>query len=291
MSFSRLNPEDITISTDSIVAPLWSNDKISLQNIYKESTQSHPYIKVYGSDPLTTPDSEVQFSIMYGHKDGLGSALINPIVPNNSLTRITYGQIRTLVNGDENTSINFGTGNTESPDLFIININRAQYKEKLFLPTFNLTLTNPSGTIYLTNNSKDTTTINYCDSGRIFDLVSGSFGNSITTTSLSGSTPGYTKSGSYGKFLPDVGLILLNPRALSLPFISGGLGITLGTANSNDILFNNNKVLFDLIKSGSYFSLNSEESITSDYIFIRPKNAEFNYTTNPSIINSNGEFY
>ena len=32
------------------------------------------------------------------------------------------------------------------------------------------------------------------------------------------------------------------------------------------------------------FELNSEETITSDYVFIRARNSEYNYTENPSYI-------
>jgi hypothetical protein len=42
--------------------------------------------------------------------------------------------------------------------------------------------------------------------------------------------------------------------------------------------------LFNIIKSGSSFELNSQENVTSDFVFVRPQNAEFNYTTNPSFI-------
>ena len=42
---------------------------------------------------------------------------------------------------------------------------------------------------------------------------------------------------------------------------------------------------------GANFQLNSEETITSDYIFVRIKNSDFNYTTNPSMISGSGEFY
>jgi len=34
----------------------------------------------------------------------------------------------------------------------------------------------------------------------------------------------------------------------------------------------------------SSFSLNSQETITSDFVFCRARNAEFNYTENPSFI-------
>jgi len=289
MSFSPLNNEDIVVSSDSIVSTLWSDDKTILNNFYKENTSTKPYIEVYSSDPNISSSLDVQFSIAYGNKYGSGSALINPLVPNNSITRVLYGQFRTLINGDENTDINFGNGNTVAEDIYIININRTRYKEKLFSPTFNLNLTGVSGTINLTNNSKDVTTISYCDAGRVFDVVSGSNGNAITTSNST--TPGYTASGSYGKFLPDVGLILLNPKALALPFVSGGINVVPGTAQDNVTLNQNNLQFFNAINSGSYFSLNSEETITSDYVFIRVRNNEFNYSTNPSIINDNGEFY
>ena len=284
MSFSSINSEDIQISTDSIVSPLWSNNQTVITSIYKESTNDYPYLQVYSTDPLGDNTAEVQFSINYGNIMGSGSAPINPIIPNMTPTRISYGQIRTLINGDENTPINFGVGNSESEDLYVININRTRYKEKLFLSTFNLKLTGISGSINLTNNSKDSSTINYCDAGRIFDIVSGSNGNSI----LGG---GITSSGSYGKFLPDVGLILLNPKALQLNFNDGGIDITIDSNTNNVAKSNNLNTLFNSINTGAYFSLNSEETITSDYVFVRVKNSEFNYTTNPSIIDDAGEFY
>ena len=57
--------------------------------------------------------------------------------------------------------------------------------------------------------------------------------------------------------------------------------------------------IFEAIKSGnsavptfnsSYFTMQSQETISADYIFIRAKNAQFNYTENPSFTNaSTGE--
>ena len=41
---------------------------------------------------------------------------------------------------------------------------------------------------------------------------------------------------------------------------------------------------------GASFQLNSQETITSDYIFVRSRNSEFNYSENPSFISgSTGE--
>ncbi len=41
--------------------------------------------------------------------------------------------------------------------------------------------------------------------------------------------------------------------------------------------------LFDRFISGT-FKLNSEETVTSDYVFVRARNSEFNYSENPSFI-------
>lgn len=294
MSFITLNTEDFVVSSDSITSTLWSNNLTTLTQVYKSATSitNNAYLPVYAETPASNPSAPVQFSIAYGQVNGSGSAPINPSIEGLSPTRITYGQFRTLINGDENTNINFGTGNTNSPDFYVINVNRSNYKEKLFPGTFNLTLSGSTeGQVKLTDNSVDTTTLNYCDAGRVFDIVSGSNGTATTTLSYGGAVNGYTISGSYGKFLPDVGLIILNARALALPASQGGIALTPGTSNNVSTLFTTHDGLFNAIDKGRNFSLNSEETITSDYIFVRIKNSDFNYTTNPSMISGSGEFY
>jgi hypothetical protein len=42
--------------------------------------------------------------------------------------------------------------------------------------------------------------------------------------------------------------------------------------------------------SASSFTLNSQETITSDFVFVRPRSSQFNYSENPSFISgSTGE--
>lgn len=294
MSFSKINPEDFVISADSITSTLWSNGSPGLALYFTSSTQvsSNPsFLDVYHTSSLLS-GSEVQFSIAYGHIKGSGSVDLNTGVPGNSRSRITYGQFRNLIYGDENSFFNFGVGNTSSLDVYVIAINRARFKEKLFMGTFNLYLSG-SNSIYLTDSSKQSSTINYCDAGRIYDIISGSNGT-VTTSTFAGITAGYTPSGSYGKFLPDVGLIILNPRALALPSVSGGINLTIDQSSNTST--QNIPNLYRAISgsgalnaSGNFF-LNSEETITSDYVFIRIKNADYNYTTNPSMISGSGEF-
>ena len=48
--------------------------------------------------------------------------------------------------------------------------------------------------------------------------------------------------------------------------------------------------MFQAISSSAFFTLNSQETISSDFIFVRPRSNEFNYSENPSFISgSTGE--
>lgn len=294
MSFVNIDPTDLVVSADSVTAPAWGTNLPTLTQYYTSSIISNSptfYVDVYTPN---SADTTPQFSIAYGNVLGSGSEYYNDLVPGMSPSRTTYGQYRTLVYGDENTNFNFGSGNPSSSDILVININRAKYKEKLFLSTFNLYLSG-SGLIQLTNNSVSSNVVNFLDCGRAYDIVSGSNGTPTTSTPASapGVTAGYTPSGSYGLYLPDVGLIVLNPRALALPFVSGGIELTVNTpADTNSANFLN---LYQAIKDGGNtinntgFQLNSEETISSNFIFVRVRNSDFNYSTNPSMISGSGE--
>jgi hypothetical protein len=291
MSFTRLDPTDFVVSSDSVVAPAWSNNVTNLTQFYTAdpTTTGSYYIDIYDGN-TSSPSASIQFSVAYGHYAGSGSAPLNPIVPGKSPSRITFGQYRNLIYGDAESAVNFGSGNTSSIDLVAIQVDRNKYKESLFPGTFNLILSSSAAGISLTDNSNDVSTITYLDGGRVFNIVSGSNGSAQNSPLLSGaSSKGYTASGSYGLFLPDIGLILLNPRALSLPANAGGLNISFSSTNTIAGSTSNHYLIYSIINSGGSFKLNSQETISSDYVFVRIKNAEYNYTTNPSFITGSGE--
>jgi len=292
MSFTRLDPTDFVVSADSVTAPAWSNNVTTLTSFFTASAGSTGsyYVDSYDG-AITSPSASVQFSVAYGHYAGSGSAPLNSVVIGKSPTRITFGQFRNLIYGDAESAVNFGGLNTNSPDLIAIQIDRNKYKESLFPGTFNLTLSGSdnNGPIRLTDNSNDVTTITYLDGGRVFDIISGSNGSAASSPTLTGAVKGYTVSGSYGLFLPDIGLILLNPRALSLSTATGGIVTSFSAANTVAASSANNDLIYTIIKSGASFQLNSQETISSDYVFVRFKNADYNYTTNPSFITGSGE--
>ena len=44
-----------------------------------------------------------------------------------------------------------------------------------------------------------------------------------------------------------------------------------------------------MLRDGAKFRIQSEETITSNFVFVRARNSEFNYSTNPSLITGSGE--
>jgi hypothetical protein len=296
MSFTRLDASDFVISADSVTAPAWSNNVTTLTSFFTASGTEEGqisgsyYVDIYNGAP-SSATSAVQFSIAYGHIAGSGSAPINSLVAGNSPTRITFGQYRNLIYGDAETSVNFGGLNTNANSLIAIQVDRNRYKESLFPGTFNLFVSGSAGRIQLTDNSNQVSTITYVDGGRLFDIISGSNGVATTATAPTGApAKGYTNSGSYGFYLPDIGLIVLNPDALALNAANGGVSTSLTSSATTTGMHVNNGALYELINKGGSFSLNSQETISSDYVFVRIKNADYNYTTNPSVISgSTGE--
>ena len=284
MSFKRLDSQDFVVSADSITSTLWSDNVPTLESFFTSSTQEAGssgdyYLSIYqtGSDEDT---AAVQFDVAYGNKYGSGSVAFNSSVEGKAPTSTVYGQYRTMVLGDENQD--FAFGDFTSDEFIAIAIERARYKEGLFPGSLNLTLTNGSDTVEITDNSNDVSSVTFVDAGRKFELVSGSNGSAY---SGDGYTPG---SGSYGWMLPDIGVLLLNSKALEGSAAEGGIGMTITrTTTSNG---DTNAETYDVIEAGGSFGLNSQETITSDFVFVRARNAEFNYSENPSYISgSTGE--
>ena len=302
MAFKRLDPEDFIVSSDSVTSTVWSNNSPSLNTYFSSSTQkegtSGPY---YLSVYQTASDSDsaaVQFQIAYANKNGGGGVNFDSSVPFVSPTTTIYGQYRTLILEDENAAFTWGPTYTGSAngdnDFYVISIERARYKQSLLPGSLNLILSSSNTNIselHLTDDSNQVNLPTYYGTMRAYQLISGSDGSSHD-----GGT-GYTvENGSYGLVLPDISTILLNAMALNASGVNGG--ISIGTDTTADDFGDNPTKLYNSI-SGSVdfvatypniFELNSQETLTSDYVFIRARNSEYNYTENPSFISgSTGE--
>jgi hypothetical protein len=282
MSFKRLDPEDFTFGVDSVVAPAWSTNSSSLTSFFTSSIQqgtntAQYYTDVYNSNPSLPGSPKIQFSIAYGDADGSGSLWYNPLNPGVSPTRTVYGQfINLLLGEDENTTFNFGEGKLSSNEFIVITINRANYKQSILpgsikirgiikssffsgIPGF--PPLNPNS--FITDNSLIVSSSDYTAAGRRYDLGAG--------TRVGRGTP-YGGTIKFGYIYPDIGIIILNPLTLQPSF---------GTnSNTND----NNPAR--LVRFFTEFSLLSQENISSNYIFCRTRNHEFNFSTQNNFISS-----
>jgi hypothetical protein len=247
------------------------------------------YYSVYQTSS-TDASAAVQFDVAYCDQTGGGSELYNQLVPGVSPTRTNYGQYRTLILGDENAQFVFG--NTTSSYFYAINVERARYKQSLLPGTMTMFLSGSGGRISLTDDSTIASSVTYTDAGRVYNMVSGSAGTVYTGVSSLGWT---ANSGSYGWFLPDIGVILLNGVALDGAGAAGG--IALSSSRALNTTANNPARIVDALNRAATtstpsrgFKLNSQEALSSDFIFVRARNDEFNYSENPSFISgSTGE--
>ena len=288
MSFKRLQPEDLVISTDSVAGTMWTNNIPTLTNFFTSSIQvagtiGQFYNSVYQLDP-SAENSEVQFDIAFCDKNGSGSRYYNDLVPGYSPTGTNYGQYLTLILADENAEFTFG--NKTSNYFYAINLQRARYKQSILPGSLILNLEGPTGlSITLTDDSQTGNTVQFTDAGRVYQIVKGSAGTVDTSLQVNGWTQ---SKGSYGLLLPDIDILLLNGEALDADNAEGGLLLNTGrTADTND---NNPIKLRNAFQASTGFTINNEEVLSSDFIFVRARNNEFNYSENPSFISgSTGE--
>ena len=284
MSFKQFDQEDVIVSADAVSSTVWSSNTYTLTSFHSSSTQEastsgNYFLNVYDK-AITDDTAKVQFSIAYGDKNGLGGVKFNSNVSGKTPTSTVFGQYRSLVLGDEESDFNFG-GINSSKGIYVITVDRARFKEKLLPGTFNLTLISGSNTTKLTDNSGMVSTVTFTDAGRVYEIISGSNG-----TSHDGGTGYSTSAGSYGKFLPDVGLLILNAAAVNQRFTDALFPLATG---SNTTSGENNALLHKLINLGQSFKLNAEETVSSNYVFVRVRNSEFNYSNNPSNISGSGD--
>jgi hypothetical protein len=279
MSYTRLSQNDIVISAEPVITSAWTGNLTALDTFFTSSAQENTnsgkyYLEVYQKEFGTT-DAEIQLSLAYCDKVGSGSIYINDSVSGITPTSINYGTYRSIILGNEEEDFKFG--NVSSSFFFAISLDRARYKEKIKPDTVKIVLKNGSTELELTPITGQVET--YLDSGRTYDLK-GKLGlNDYTIGS-----PLFNMSGSYGKLLPDIGVILLNGQALNAATSIGGLNLGIARQPNQDN--RNTRKLFLALKE---LKIQSEETLSSNFIFLRVGNADYNYSSNPSYITGSGD--
>lgn len=285
--------DKVTNRTEIVTSGIWSGDTGSLAAFYTSSAQVSSvsgkyYLDVYNLATSSTA-AEVQFSIAYGDADGNGAPTLTQNDDSNKQTTAVYNQFKNVLldSGDSYFSVYSGSvaGGYDLHEFYVININRARYKEKLDPGNIQIKLSGSAGTITLIDDSNGTNE-NVTTAGRVYNMVSGALniGTALNATIETVSEP-YTKQG-YGLFYPDMGIILLNPNALSAS-VDGKLAPAAGSTTSQYHQLgatSGSLKLFDALKGGADFQARRTENVSTSHYFVRANNREFNFSNNPTFV-------
>jgi len=269
-----------------VTAPLWSGGQASLRNIYTSSAQSSNekryYYDVYNSQS-NSQGSAIQFSVAYGDLYGSGSSTGSTGTNVYDYpTKAIYSQYRQLLLEPNVPLFTFENGET-SEYVYVINVNRSRYKDKIDTNTWQLSLAelNTTGAVSSSNklvtlidDATASTTELATQGGRVFNIRSGSLINGIYTADT---TP-------WGLFYPDNGIIVLNGKALdaSASFTTLRSPATASGDNGALKLFTAISGAMTISSTTGSFTAKTSEMYASTYYFARLNNNEFNYTSNPS---------
>ena len=307
--------DKVTNRTEIVTSGIWSGDtgSLNVQANFTSSLQqaatnvsSKYYLDVYNT-AVGTGSGEVQFSIAYGDVSGSGAPTLNQNDDSTSPTKATYNQYKNvLLDSSDNyfsvylssSAAGIVAGGYDMKSFYAININRARYKERLDPGNISIDLSGSIRSITLIDDSGGTDE-NVTTAGRVYNLVSGSLniGSALTASIQNYTAP---NGQGYGLFYPDMGIILLNPAALS-----SSVDIKLAPANSSiQNVYHQNSTsasvrvgtsgsiaLLEALAGGADFQVRRTENVSTSHYFVRANNREFNFSNNPTFVTgSTGQF-
>ena len=292
--------DKVNAKVEVVTTGLWTGDVGSLTAAYTSSTQvaassGDYYYNVYNANPATDSSAEVQFAVAYGHKYGSGSVSLQN--NDNALlaTKATYAQYKSILLDptDDKFSFENGAGTAvDSNAIYAITVNRARYREKMDAGNWSLNLSGSNGVFTFIDDSGKKFGDTLGKAGRVFKVVSGSLNlgteneATINTTTSSGNL-------GFGLFYPDRGIIILNPDALEDAVGNvdvDGSAVSIAGSLSTSAEQENHKRLVYSINHGGDFQARRTENVSTQHFFVRATNREFNYSNNPTYVNSNGTF-
>jgi hypothetical protein len=294
--------DKVNAKVEVVTTGLWSGDSGSLTGFFTSSTQvaatsAQYYYNVYDKNTATDSSAEVQFALAYGHVDGSGSVTLD--INDNSLlaSKATYAQYRSMLldNPTQKFQIENGSGiAVDTNDIYVINLSRARFREEMDAGNWSLKVSGSNGLFTFIDDSNKKFGDTFGRAGRVFRVASGSLNLGTQNEATIKSTTASNGLG-YGLFYPDRGIVILNPAAIGDTVGSvfneafqtiGTLAPSLSTAAEQE----NHKRLYYAIKHGGDFEARRTEDISTQHYFVRATNREFNYSNNPTYVNTDGTF-
>jgi len=303
--------DKVNAKTEVVTTGLWTGDSGSLAQFFTASAQTtatsgYYYANVYDYNPVTFSDTaEVQFAVAYGHVNGSGSMTLD--VNDSALlaTKATYAQYRAMLLDPTDTKFSFENSAGTLQDcnaVYIINIARSRYREKMDAGNWSLRLTAGNGTFTFIDNSGKKFGDDLGLSGRTFKVVSGSLNLGTENEATINRTTDVSTGQGFGLFYPDRGIIVLNAEAIGATlgaianqtiYTKDGAIIQSGSVTPSHStgaeMFNQYRLL-QAIQRGGDFEARRTENISTQHFFVRATNREFNYSNNPTYVDADGFF-
>jgi hypothetical protein len=295
--------------TQVVTSGIWTGDIGSLEAAYTSSTQvasvsSRYYIDAYNDDPSVSGNgAEVQFSVAYGDINGYGVPDLTVFDSAINTSQAVYTQLRNVLLNPTDKYFSVYSGSTSAghnlQNFYAININRSRYRERLDPGNLSLKLQGSTGKVVTLIDDSGGTDENVTTAGRVYNLVSGSLniGSAAAATKNS-----YTASNGqgWGLFYPDMGILILNPKALELGVdgkLSGATAKYSNISTDSDKYFNrinafsSSQGVIRAINAGQDFQVRRTENVSTSHYFVRANNREYNFSNNPSFVTgSTGQF-
>jgi hypothetical protein len=292
--------DKVNAKVEVVTTGLWTGDTGSLTALYTSSTQvaadsGDYYYNVYNTNPATDTSAEVQFAVAYGHINGSGSVSLQNSDDALLASKATYAQYKSILLDPTDNKFSFqdGAGNADdSNDIYVININRARYREKMDPGNWSLQLSGSNGLFTFIDDSGKKFGDTLGKAGRVFKVVSGSL-NLGTENAATVNTVTSSGDVGFGLFYPDRGIIVLSPAALEDTVGNVGVDgseVTLAGSLSVAAEQQNHHRLVNSINLGGDFQARRTENVSTQHFFVRATNREFNYSNNPTYVNTNGTF-
>ena len=293
--------DQIAGKIEVVTTGLWSGDTGSLTSFYTSSAQSaaslNYYVNVYNQDPATDSSAAVQYAIAYGNKFGSGSISLTNSDSSTLASKATYAQYRSILLDQDDDTFTFvssdATGLVDSDAIYVLNVSRARYKEKMDAGNWSLQISGSTGIHTLIDDSGKKFSDRVGKAGRVFNVGSGSL-NLGTESEATINTLTASNGQGFGIFYPDQGMIIFNPSAIHDLI---GTSIDSGS-NAGASLYvgfdregQNHFLLHNAIAGGGDFEARRTENVSTSHYFVRATNREFNFSNNPTFVTgSDGSF-
>lgn len=285
-----------------VTTGLWSGDTGSLTSFFTSSTQAAAstadyYLNVYNADPSSNTSAAVQYAVAYGHRLASGSVSLANDDSSTLATKATYAQYRSILLDQDKTQFLFysssAAGTHASDDVYVVNVSRARYKEKLDPGNWSLTLSGSNGTFTFIDDSGKKFDDTVGKAGRVFNIGSGSLNLGTEAASTIESLVDSNGRG-YGLFYPDQGIFVFNPDALEATVGSSiNSGSAAGSTRYTGLAYDgqNQFLMHNYIAGGGDFEARRTENVSTSHYFVRATNREFNFSNNPTFVTgSDGTF-